>query len=225
MHSLALECVFALPTRYMRGAVQRLEAHQVRVREIMSQWDLEGFPGYGVPGYAREGERGGTGGRGAVLMRDAGTGGVTNEDVTRPATTDPRPWLAYVPFTDRVAGDSMLDGEGEEGAEGITRLGSSDGQRGAEEVMEEAGERVKSMRRLVRKMEEQMAGTEGGGGKEWGGGRSGEDVSEETDSEDVMMRTLRGEDWKWQGRRKVRAPKHCNLPETQPQDASGYLSE
>ncbi len=34
-----------------RAAVERVRVHAERVREVMSQWDLRGFPGYGVPGH------------------------------------------------------------------------------------------------------------------------------------------------------------------------------
>ena len=159
-------------------AIQKLTALENRVREIMSRWDLDGFPGYEVP-------------EGGTVHAKTGAG------------SDTQPWTAYVPFTSRVVGEDSSKDQGEEGDFDAWLEGGGQKVRhhGIEEErwMDAAGGRLD---RLESDMKQMLQETRGSIGAEPRVGWDGES-SQEEDSIEALEKLRHGEDWKWEGRAKI----------------------
>jgi len=180
--------------------VKRLNLHDERVREIMGTWDVEGFPGYGVPNWKPP---------------NIPTWVVENHEQARP-------WLSYVPFT-RVLPGEVAEGM-EAGAADWRRLveeGDTDATR------ERAGGVLQCMNRQLQQLTQETARIQSaglaqdtaglakytaglaqevgeGGGDDW-------EEEEEEDSDEAAMRALYGPAYKWEGRAKVVADIHTHV--------------
>ena len=156
-------------------AIQKVTALENRVREIMSRWDLDGFPGSEAP-------------EGRTVHGKTGAG------------SDPRPWTAYVPFTSRVVGgDSSKEDQGQGGdfdawLEGGGQKVRPDGIE-EERLMDAAGGRLDRLQIDMKQMLQEIGAEPRVG---WDG-----ESSQEEDSMEALEKLKHGEDWKWEGRAKI----------------------